>query len=33
MQDGTGRTVEEVAIANWKTEHIEEFLAEKLTPS
>jgi len=31
MQDAEGRTLEEVSITNWKTEHIEEFLSEKLS--
>jgi len=30
MQDSSGATVEEVSIASWKSEHIEEYLAEKL---
>ena len=30
MQDSSGTTLEEVSIANWKTEHIEEYLNEKL---
>ena len=30
MQDASGAVVEEVSIANWKTEHIDEYLAEKL---
>jgi len=30
MQDSDGATLEEVSIANWKTEHIEEYLSEKL---
>lgn len=30
MQDESGVTREEVAINSWKTEHIEEYLAEKL---
>ena len=30
LQDAAGTTVEEVSITNWKIEHIEEFLVEKL---
>jgi len=30
MQDASGATLEEVSIANWKVEHIEEYLTEKL---
>jgi len=30
MKDASGAVLEEVNIANWKTEHIEEYLAEKL---
>jgi len=30
MQDANGATLEEVSIASWKREHIEEYLAEKL---
>lgn len=30
MQDASGSTIEEVAVSNWKVEHIEEYLAEKL---
>ena len=30
LQDAAGTTIEEVGIANWKREHIEEYLAEKL---
>ena len=30
MQDENGLTLEEVSIASWKREHIEEYLAEKL---
>ena len=30
MQDSSGNTMEEINIANWKAEHIEEYLAEKL---
>ena len=30
MQDEHGATLEEVSIASWKREHIEEYLAEKL---
>lgn len=30
MQDSSGTTLDEVSIANWKTEHIEEYLNEKL---
>lgn len=30
MQDAQGTTLEEVSIASWKREHIEEYLAEKL---
>ena len=30
MQDSSGATLEEVSIASWKTEHISEYLAEKL---
>ena len=31
MQDEAGATLEEVSIASWKREHIDEYLAEKLT--
>ena len=31
MQDKDGTTLEEVSIASWKREHIDEYLAEKLT--
>ena len=31
MQDEGGATLEEVSIASWKREHIDEYLAEKLT--
>ena len=31
MQDASGTTLEEVSIASWKREHLEEYLAEKLT--
>ena len=30
MQDANGATQEEVSIASWKREHIDEYLAEKL---
>jgi len=30
MQDASGTTIEEVNIASWKREHIDEYLAEKL---
>ena len=30
LQDDAGVTIEEVSIANWKREHIDEYLAEKL---
>lgn len=30
MQDASGATLEEVDIASWKPEQIEEYLAEKL---
>lgn len=30
MQDASGTTLEEIGIASWKREHIEEYLAEKL---
>jgi len=30
MQDANGATLEEVSIASWKTEHIDEYLREKL---
>ena len=30
MQDANGVTVEEVNIASWKREHLEEYLSEKL---
>ena len=30
LQDAAGTTVEEGSITNWKIEHIEEFLVEKL---
>ena len=30
MQDEHGATLEEVSIASWKREHIDEYLAEKL---
>lgn len=30
MQDAAGMTLEEVSIANWKSEHIAEYLSEKL---
>ena len=30
MQDASGATIEEVSIASWKREHIEEYLNEKL---
>ena len=30
MQDANGVTLEEVSIASWKREHIDEYLAEKL---
>ena len=30
MKDASGAVVEEVSIANWKTEHIDEYLMEKL---
>lgn len=30
MQDASGTTLEEVSIANWKGEHISEYLNEKL---
>ena len=30
MQDAAGTTLEEVSIANWKSEHIAEYLSEKL---
>ncbi|KAL1520223.1 hypothetical protein AB1Y20_023693 [Prymnesium parvum] len=30
MQDVSGATLDEVSIANWKVEHIEEYLSEKL---
>ena len=30
MQDKNGVTLEEVSIASWKREHIDEYLAEKL---
>lgn len=30
MKDSGGAVLEEVSIANWKTEHIDEYLAEKL---
>ena len=33
MQDASGATLEEVSIASWKTEHISEYLAEKLASS
>ena len=33
LQDESGSTVEEVSIANWKREHIDEYLAEKLAPA
>ena len=33
MQDAAGTTLEEVNIASWKTEHIDEYLSEKLTSS
>ena len=29
MQDESGSTLEEVSIASWKREHIDEYLAEK----
>ena len=32
MQDASGSTLEEVNVQNWKVEHIEESLAEKLKP-
>ena len=31
LQDAAGTTIEEVSIANWKREHIDEYLAEKLS--
>ena len=31
MQDEHGATLEEVSIASWKREHIDEYLAEKLS--
>ena len=30
MKDASGAVIEEVSIANWKTEHIDEYLSEKL---
>ena len=33
MQDESGQTLEEVSITNWKSEHIEEYLTEKLLAS
>jgi hypothetical protein len=30
MQDASGATLEEVSVASWKPEHIEEYLVEKL---
>jgi len=30
MQDASGTTIEEVNIASWKRENIDEYLAEKL---
>ena len=30
MQDEGGATLEEVSIASWKREHIDEYLSEKL---
>ena len=30
MQDARGVTLEEVSIASWKSEHLDEYLAEKL---
>jgi hypothetical protein len=30
MQDATGATMEEVSIHQWKAEHIDEFLTERL---
>ena len=30
LQDAAGTTLEEVSIANWKREHIDEYLQEKL---
>lgn len=30
MKDASGAVKEEVSIANWKAEHIDEYLAEKL---
>lgn len=33
MKDTSGAVVEEVNIANWKSEHIDEYLAEKLASS
>ena len=31
MQDSGGSTLEEISISSWKREHIEEYLAEKLS--
>jgi len=31
MKDASGAVLEEVNIANWKTEHIDEYLNEKLS--
>ena len=31
MQDANGATLEEVSIASWKREHIDEYLSEKLS--
>jgi diketogulonate reductase-like aldo/keto reductase len=30
MKDASDETIEEVGVSNWKTEHIEEYLQEKL---
>ena len=33
LHDSAGRTVEEVSIASWKVDQMQEFLAEKLVVS
>ena len=32
MKDADGNTIEEIGIANWKVEHIEEFRAPRPAP-